>query len=154
MRQPTTRHIRRMETGSNIKFVNAIIFYKALCYLLSEISSTFFFFFFFSGKVDTFRSARMFRSEHASILNVPLRGPCLLIICHSVLACLFLCFVLKLRHCIRDAQIPGHLIFMVAPNINGTLVWNFLRTVLLAPRFLENLWTPALRYYNYYLCPN
>jgi len=102
--------------------------------------------------VDVFRSAQIFRSEHVSIRNVPLRGPCLLIICHSGLACPFLCFVLTLRHCVRDTQIPGHLIFMVAPNINGTLVWNFLHTVLLAPRFLENLRTPALRYNNYYLC--
>jgi len=149
MRQPTIRHVRRLETGSNINLCECRKFLvRHFVHPWSEISSTFF----DNGKVDTFRSARIFRSEHVSILNVPLRGPCLLIICHSGLACLFLCFVLKLRHCVRDAQIPGHLIFMVAPNINGTLVWNFLHTVLLAPRFLENLWTPALRYYDYYLC--
>lgn len=102
--------------------------------------------------MDIFRSVQIFRSEHVSIRNVPLRGPCLLIIYHSDLACPFLCFVLILGHCVRDTQIPGHLIFMVAPHINGTLVWNFLHTVLLAPRFLENLRTPALLYNNYYLC--
>ena len=99
-----------------------------------------------------FRSAQIFRSEHVSIRNVPLLCPFLLIICHSGLACPFLCFVLTLRHSVRDTQIQGHLIFLVAPNINGTLVWDFLRTVLLAPRFLENLRIPALRYNNYYLC--
>jgi hypothetical protein len=48
-----------------------------------------------------------------------------------------LCFEIKTLR--QGCTNPGHLIFMVAPNINGTLVWNFLDIVLLAPRFLENL---------------
>jgi hypothetical protein len=94
----------------------------------------------------------MFFSEHVSIRDVPPRGLCvnIVIICHSGFSCVFLGFVLKLRHCGRDAQIPVDQIFMVAANIYGSLIWYFLHTVLQAPRFLENLCTPALRYC--YLC--